>query len=200
MFNSFCCFCLTLVLTLCLLLCLLAWLHRLLRVKIKIKISLFTSWGALAAETYLDHVQLVVVVGGPGLVTGEILWRCAALRPIILGVVHVTATGGSLLGYIFCFTNELNFWFSTVSVGGLEAGWALGDLHQLLIVDSDLLGLAAAQVVLQDVIPVKALATLVALIWSVKRNWEVSQYFLDFDSPDDSEQKYDNFCNYQTVA
>ena len=41
--------------------------------KIKIKISLFTSWGALAAETYLDHVQLVVVVGGPGLVTGEIL-------------------------------------------------------------------------------------------------------------------------------
>ena len=177
MLNFLWCFCLTLLPTLCLLRRLLRLLHRLLRVKIKVNISLFLSWGAWAAKTYLSHVELVVGACRLGLVTGEILRRGAALRSIILGVVNVAAAAGSLLRQDFCFTNEFNFRFFTVWVGSLEAGWALGNFHQLLIVDGHLLGLAAAHVVLQDVIPVKALATLVALIRSIKRNWVVSQYF-----------------------
>ena len=55
--------------------------------------------------------------------------------------------------------------------------WALRGLRQLLLVDGDLLGFAAAHVVLQDVVPVEAMAALVALIRSENNiRWSVTLF------------------------
>lgn len=81
----------------------------------------------------------------------------------------MTGAGCSLFGHYFCFSKVLIIIVFAFRVGCLEVDWALRDLHQLILVDGDLLGFTAAHVVLQDVIPVKALAALVALIRSVKK-------------------------------
>ena len=103
-------------------------------------------------------------------------------------MIDLTGAGGCLFCHDFRFFNEFNICDFTVLVGSLQIGWTLRDLLQLLLVDCHILGLAAAHMVLQDVIPIKALAALVALIRSVKILGDQS-INLDFDNPGDSEQK-----------